>query len=352
MAEALFDRIPVVDLGPLSEPSASLEARQELAEELCRICHEVGFFLVVNHGVSDGLCDDVFEMMHRFFALPDDQKTLIDKVESRHFRGWEPVGAEYTNNRPDIREQIDWWTEWPAHPKGTEPNYLRLLGPNQWLPEEVLAGQRELANQWFDELGDLADRLLSALSSGLGLPDDHMKRYFGDRPMSLSKFIHYPPTPDGAAGVNAHHDTGFLTVLAPGPTSGLQVQNQAGEWIDVPCVEGSFVINLGEMLQAMTGNYLVATAHRVITTCERYSAGYFHGPSLDASLAPLPLDDRFAAAVAASPHHTSAGFMARKEETEAGVGDIASSYRPSTYGEQLWNYFSRSYPENVARHYG
>ena len=74
MAEALFDQIPVVDLGPLSEPSASLEARQELAEELCRICHEVGFFLVVNHGVSDGLCDDVFEMMHRFFALPTTRK--------------------------------------------------------------------------------------------------------------------------------------------------------------------------------------------------------------------------------------------------------------------------------------
>ncbi|MYH88102.1 MAG: isopenicillin N synthase family oxygenase, partial [Acidimicrobiaceae bacterium] len=175
MAEALFDQIPVVDLGPLVEPSAALDQRQELAEELCRICHEVGFFLVVNHGVSDGLCDDVFDMMHQFFALPDEQKALIDKVNSRHFRGWEPVGAEYTNNRPDIREQIDWWTEWPAHAGDVEPVYLRLLGPNQWLPEEVLSGQRELAKQWFDELGSLADRLLSALSLGLGLSGDHMK---------------------------------------------------------------------------------------------------------------------------------------------------------------------------------
>ena len=111
--------------------------------------------------------------------------------------------------------------------------------------------------------------------------------------MSLAKFIHYPPTPQGEAGVNAHRDTGFLTVLDHGPTAGLQVQNQAGEWIDVPAVEGSYVINLGETLQAMTGNYLVATAHQVITTEERYSAGYFHGPSLDVCLAPLPLDDRY-----------------------------------------------------------
>ena len=42
--------------------------------------------------------------------------------------------------------------------------------------------------------------------------------------------------------------------------------------------------------------------------------------------------------------------MARKHETEAGVGDMQSDYKPAVYGEQLWNYFSRSYPENVAAH--
>ena len=348
-AAAAFDQIPVVDLGPLSGSRAE---REGLAEDLCRICHEIGFLLVVNHGVSDSLSDDVFDMMRRFFALSDEQKALIDKRRSRHFRGWEPVGAEYTNYRPDIREQIDSWTEWPAEPKDVEPYYRRLLGPNQWLPDDVLPGHRGLTNRWFDELGGLANRLMAALSLGLGLSEDYLERYFGHPTMSLAKFIHYPPTPDGEAGVNPHHDTGFLTVLDPGPTAGLQVQNQAGEWIDVPSVEGSYVINLGETLQAMTGNYLVATAHRVITTDERYSAGYFHGPSLDVCLAPLPLDDRFAAAVAASPHHTSAGFMASIAETQSGVAEMSSSYRPSTYGEQLWNYFSRSYPENVTTHYG
>ena len=130
------------------------------------------------------------------------------------------------------------------------------------------------------------------------------------------------------------------------------MQNPDGDWIDVPRATGSFVVNLGESLQAMTGNYLVATPHRVISGEERYSTAYFCGPSLDAPLDPLPLDDRFAAAVAASPHHAGSRYMARREETEAGVGAMASDYRPSTYGEQLWNYFARSYPDNVARHYG
>ena len=175
--------------------------------------------------------------------------------------------------------------------------------------------------------------------------------YFGDQPMSLTKLINYPPTPKGQAGVNAHHDTGFLTLLATGPVPGLQVQNPAGAWIDVPPRPDGLVVNLGELLQAMTGNYFVATKHRVITDRRRRSAAYFHGPSLDARLEALPLDRSFRDAVAASDRHVGAGFMAQRAETEAGVADMSSAHRPDTYGEQLWNYFARSYPELMERHY-
>jgi isopenicillin N synthase-like dioxygenase len=152
--------------------------------------------------------------------------------------------------------------------------------------------------------------------------------------------------------VNAHHDTGFVTLLAAGSTPGLQVLDPAGDWIDVPTVPDSFVLNIGEMLQAMTGNYLVATGHRVITSAPRMSAAYFHGPSLSAPLEPLDLHQRFADAVEASSRHQAAGYMATKEQTDAGVGDMASAVHTDTYGAQLWNYFARSYPEMMQRHYG
>lgn len=335
-----FDEIPVVSL----EDDA-------LADAMRRICHEIGFFVVVDHGVDVRVVRDTFELMERFFALPTSDKALIDKRNSPHFRGWEPVGSEYTNNRVDVREQIDLWTEWPVSDR-RDPPYLALLGPNQWMPEAVLPGFRSTIEEWFRALAALADRILDLLSTGLGLPADHLRRYFGRQPMSLVKLISYPPTPPGGAGVNAHHDTGFLTVLAAGSTPGLQVQNPDGDWIDVPVVPDSFVINLGEMLQAITGNYFVATPHRVITAAPRLSAGYFHGPSLDTVLTPLDLDPSFEEAVAASPRHAGAGFMARRDETAAGVGDMASTTRPDTYGEQLWNYFARSYPDNMARHHG
>jgi isopenicillin N synthase-like dioxygenase len=307
--------------------------------------------VIANHGVAHSVVDDVFDLMRRFFALDEENRALIDKRSSPHFRGWEAVGSEFTNNRVDVREQIDIWSAWPAVTDSIRPVHDRLHGPNQWMPDDILADQRAITERWMSELGGLADRVLSLLASGLGLASDFFADLFGDRPMSLTKMIRYPPTPEGGAGVNAHHDTGFLTLLAPGDIAGLQVANPAGDWIPAPMIPGTFVVNLGEMLQSMTGNYFVATPHRVIATEPRLSAAYFHGPSLDTRLDPIDLDPRFADAVASSPRHASAGFMASAAETDAGVGDMSSGHHARTYGEQLWNYFVRSYPENVARHH-
>ena len=347
MTPTSFDAIPVVDLTP---STGTAEERRRLADELCTICHEVGFFVITDHGIDPSLITDVFSMMEQFFALPDEDKRRIDKTRSAHFRGWEAVGSEFTNNRVDVREQIDLWTEWPTV-DDADPVHLRLLGPNQWMPDEIFAGQRSLTLRWMRELGELADRILELLAIGLGLDEHHFASMFGEQPMSLTKLIHYPPTPDGGAGVNAHHDTGFLTLLAPGTTPGLQILTPDDAWIEAPSIPGALVVNLGEILQAITGNYFVATAHRVITDRERYSAGYFHGPSLDTELRPLDLAPRFRDAVAASERHRTAGFMASAESTDAGVADMAGELYASTYGEQLWNYFRRSYPANMATHH-
>lgn len=343
-----FEDIPIISLEPWRGTDAQ---RAELAQHVRSVCHEIGFFVLVDHGIDRAFMDRVFHTMEALFTLPEADKRLIDKVVSPHFRGWEAVGSEYTNNRPDMREQVDLWTDHEARAPDVEPHYLRLLGPNQYLPDSVLPGFEALLREWFDRMGQLATELTRVLSQALGLAPNHLDDLFGHQRMSLTKLISYPPTPDGHAGVNAHHDAGFLTVLAPGQTPGLEVQNPDGEWIPVPVIPDSFVINLGEMLQGMTGNYFVATPHRVITREARLSAGYFHGPALHTPLDPLPLAPEFAAAVDASPHHQGAGWMARREETVAGVGDMASSYKPAVYGEQLWNYFARSYPDNMARHH-
>jgi len=324
--------------------------RAAFADDLRRICHEVGFFHIAGHGVPDDFVDRYFDALRSFFALPEEQKAGIDKRRSRHFRGWERVGAELTNNRPDHREQLDVSAENPVYPPDVEPPYLRLDGPNQWLPEVLLPSFRALVEEFFARMGVLADELMGALCAGLGLDEHHLHDVFGERPLPFAKLISYPPTPYGGAGVNAHHDAGFLTILLQHGVAGLQALNPLGEWIDVEPRSDAFVVNLGEMLQEMTGNYFVATTHRVITTQARFSSGYFHGPDLRTRLDPLPLAPEFAAAVAASERHAAAGFMAKRHELVAGRDGIASS-GAGVYGQQLWNYYLRSYPDNVAAHY-
>jgi isopenicillin N synthase-like dioxygenase len=342
-----FREIPVVSLAGWTAPGAD---RAAFAERLRAICHEVGFFRLVDHGVPRSDIEAYFDALRRFFALADEAKSAIAKERSPWFRGWERVGAELTDNRVDHREQVDVWTEHPARTHDVHPAHLRLDGPNQWLDEDVLPGFRERV-EWFQrEMGVIADHLMGAMCVGLGLDLDHLDRVFGERRMSLVKLIHYPPTPPGEAGVNSHHDTGFLTLLWQHGVGGLQVENPDGEWIDVPPSDHEIVVNLGEILQSMTGNYFVATTHRVITDRERYSSGYFHGPDLRTALEPLPLDRRFADDVAASPRHREAGFMARRGELLSGDTGTRSS-GAATYGEQLWNYFVRSYPNLVARHH-
>jgi isopenicillin N synthase-like dioxygenase len=333
-----FQRIPVIGLDGLDP------------DELCRICHEVGFFQLVDHGVDLDVIDDYFEALRAFFALPVEAKESIEKIRSPWFRGWERLGSELTDHAVDHREQVDVWTAHPPHDRSVEPIHLRLEGPNQWPAESVLPGFRAIVERFQAEMGSVADRLMAAMCTGLGLDPGHLDAIFGERRMSLIKMIRYPRTPAGGAGVNPHHDAGFLTLLWQRDVAGLQALNPDGTWIDVPPSREAICVNLGEILQSMTGNYFVATTHRVVSPSERISSGYFHGPDLRTRLDPLPLDPRFTETVAASPRHRDAGFMATRDELLGGERGIRST-GTSTFGEQLWNYFCRSYPDLVARHH-
>ena len=126
----------------------------------------------------------------------------------------------------------------------------------------------------------------------------------------------------------------------------------SGQMVAVPSRDNAFVVNLGDVMTLLTGNYFVATPHRVIARNDRYAIGFFYGPTLDTELSPLPLAPKFSNAVAASERHRAVGVMPRKDELEEGVKDsLRGTSRYETYGDLLWQYFKRAYPENMARWY-
>jgi isopenicillin N synthase-like dioxygenase len=94
-----------------------------------------------------------------------------------------------------------------------------------------------------------------------------------------------------------HHDSGLVSFVLQDDVGGLQVEI-GGELVDATPKPGTYVMNLGEMLQAATNGYLRATKHRVQSPPsgrERLSVAYFFHPRLDAVFAPVALPSELVA---------------------------------------------------------
>jgi isopenicillin N synthase-like dioxygenase len=287
--------IPQLDLRRFD---AGVAQRAEFLAQLRTAAHEVGFFYVAGHDVETHLLRDLLEAAQRFFSLPRDDKLAIEMVNSPHFRGYNRVAAERTRGEPDWREQIDIGAERPAITRGAgSPVWARLRGPNQW--PAALPELRAVVTRWQAAAMQVLVRILRAVALALGQSGDALEPLYGDDPHYLVKLIRYPGRDATGAdqGVGAHKDAGLMTLLLQDDHAGLQVETPQG-WVDVPPRAGTFVINIGELLELASDGYLRATMHRVVTPpagIERISAAFFLGARLDATVMQLPLPPQLAA---------------------------------------------------------
>ncbi|MET7436326.1 isopenicillin N synthase family dioxygenase [Streptomyces sp. NPDC005496] len=291
-----YQQLPIIDL---SAAGRGPQARALLHAQLHSAAHDVGFFQLVGHGVTEAETSALLGAMCRFFALPEADRLALDNVNSPHFRGYTRTGDERTGGGRDWRDQLDIGPERPARaPAPGEPAYWWLEGPNQW--PAALPELRTAALAWIDRLSSVAARLLRELLTAIGAPGDFYEPVFGERAHPHLKLVRYPGSAgDGAdQGVGAHKDYGFLTLLLQDEVGGLQVQRGDGLFHDVPPIPGAFVVNLGELLEVATNGYLVATNHRVVSppgATERFSVPFFYNPRLDARVEPLPFPHAAAA---------------------------------------------------------
>ena len=342
--------IPKVSLAQWTEGNRS--SRLRIASQLAGICHEVGFFYLADHGIGRAAMDVQMSRVKQFFALPEVEKKRIEKAHSPHFRGWEGVGSELTNNEIDYREQLDIGPEREAI-DDPDPWYLALVGPNQWPDPGLLPGFRESVTGFIEQLSTLSGQLLRIMSVSLGLRESHMEEMFGANPSPYTKLIRYPAGAETSRGVGIHKDSGFLTLLLQDDQPGLEAQSNSGEWLSVDPIPGTLVVNTGELLQLVTQNFFIATPHRVINRPgrERFSCAFFYSPDLSTPLTPLPIDPRFIEQARLSPRHGSEGLMASRAEMAGGTRSMESRARPAVFGEKYWQRWVRSYPEITRRHY-
>ena len=331
---AALESLPILDLSRLD---AGEEEAEGFRTDLRTVMHEVGFFYLTGHGVPQPLIDEILDISRRFFDLTAEEKLSIENVNSPQFRGYTRVGKELTHGDIDWREQIDIGVDRDTVAPGEGvADYWRLEGPNLW--PAALPEMRSVVERWNDELNIASLRILRALAVSLGAPEDAFDAAFAERPSAFIKIVRYPgeSNPEPKQGVGAHRDGGVLTLLLVEPgKGGLQVEYN-GEWIDAPSVPGSFVVNIGEMLELATSGYLKATLHRVISPLkgtDRISIPFFFNPALDATMPKLELDPELAAeARGLSVDPTNAPIL-------------------ETYGDNALRYRLRAHPNVAAVHH-
>lgn len=284
-----LEQIPVVDFGPFLHGAPA--ERKAVARRIGEACRNIGFFYLINHGVPATLTDRVFAESRRFFALPTEKKREIAIERSPCHRGYFGLGGENLDPKKqlyagDLKEGIkigrDLSAEHPLVKAGTP-----LHGPDQW--PTGLPGWRETMQEGYDALARLGRELMHAFALALELPEGHFDRWLSG-PMATLGPLHYPPhegaISESRLGAGAHTDFGCLTILAQDPVGGLQVRNSAGEWIDAPYLPGSFVVNIGDMMERWTNGIFSSTMHRVINISgkDRYSLPFFFDPDFNADL--------------------------------------------------------------------
>jgi len=251
--------IPTVDLSQFTKGDKA--ARKAFVQQLGEAFHEIGFVAVKGHGIPKQLIDDFYRSSKEFFALPVDVKRQYEVAGGAGQRGYTSFGREHAKQSQvaDLKEFFQIGQE----VEGDDPIRSQY-------PENVSVTEHEeftqLGTQLYKAFESSGRELLRAIAIYLDLGEDYFdgKIHNGN---SILRAIHYPPiTQEPASAIRAeqHEDINLITLLVGASAGGLQLLNMEGEWLPIMPEEEEIVINVGDMLQRLTNNYLKSTTHRVV----------------------------------------------------------------------------------------
>lgn len=277
--------IPVVDLSKFVDGNET--QRKEFVDELGKAFHEVGFVGVVNHGVPKELVESFYKASKDFFSEPAKIKRTYTLQGSAGQRGYTSFGVEHAKQSQvaDLKEffQIGQFVDADHPMKDQYPDNIDV---------DIIPDFNEVSKGLYQSFEKSGGYLLQAIALHLGLDEDYFNKKIEDG-NSILRTIHYPPIteePRSAIRAEQHEDINLITLLVGASAGGLQLLNADDEWRDITPEENEIVINVGDMLQRLTNNYLKSTTHRVVNPprelwhVPRLSIPFFLHPKSDMDL--------------------------------------------------------------------
>tara|TARA_B100001175_G_scaffold314005_1_gene322564 strand:+ start:681 stop:1664 length:984 start_codon:yes stop_codon:yes gene_type:complete len=298
MPEDSFSQIHVLDLG--NSYKADRE-QGKAVEALGNSFESNGFLVVTNHGVSNDQINEVEMQARKFFAQPYETKAL-SKAPPGVFRGYTAMEKTALSLSRDIQTPPDACEVFSlnhfddrlvAEKCGLKEGREDFFAPNIWpsnLPEF-----KETLRSYYTAMEGLADHLMQLSALALGLEENWFEDKINDHITNLT-LNYYPKIEsnllDDQLRRGEHSDWGTLTILHHDGESGLQIKDSLGEWVDVPSVPDSFVVNLGDLMARWTNDRWKSTVHRVVPpkdlSRDRLSLVFFHQPAYDAVIECIP----------------------------------------------------------------
>ncbi len=268
--------IPVVDLSKFVKGDKA--SRQDFVKELGEAFRNIGFVGVSNHGVPRQLISDFYKASKAFFALPVDLKGKYEIEGAAGQRGYTSFGKEHAKQSEvaDLKE------------------FFQIGQESRMKNVDVLEvpSFMDLGIKLFKSFEATGAALLRAIALYLGLEEHYFDSKI-EEGNSILRAIHYPPItrePESAIRAEQHEDINLITLLVGASAGGLQILNHENKWLPVIPEKDEIVINVGDMLQRLTNNFLKSTTHRVVNPpreewhVPRLSIPFFLHPKPDMDL--------------------------------------------------------------------
>ncbi|BAZ23330.1 2OG-Fe(II) oxygenase [Kalymmatonema gypsitolerans NIES-4073] len=270
--------IPIIDFHPFMV--GDIAAKEAVADKIACAIQEIGCFYLENC-VPQTLVDQVFAQAQSFFALPQEEKNQVRLLPGTS-RGYVARGKERV-----LLEAFNFGLDVPTDEAGTHQKFGE---PNRWLENQKEF--RQVLLEFFTTCRDASFSILQALAIALKLPESYFTDFHIERNFNTS-INHYPslhePPSAGETRFAEHTDYGSITLIFQDETAGLEVCNDAREWIAAPFASGKVLVILADLMQRWTNDKFPATKHRVplpskFPSNPRYSIIYFESPDYDAEI--------------------------------------------------------------------
>lgn len=228
---------------------------KSVSQDLIDSFKTTGFAVITNHGISKRLISDTLEEWKEFFNNPKEIKETYGQIDN---------GSGYYGYKSEIA--ID----------GKYPDLKEFYHVDRhWLTKYNPTSTTDL----FNKLDLVARKILNTLD-----PTETLSEECYNSNNTILRAIRYPAiTQSDDLGVRAseHTDINYITLLVSATCSGLQVKDKEGNWHEVPQIDNSIVVNIGDMLQFRSNGAFKSTTHRVVnanTNIDRYSIPFFVHP--------------------------------------------------------------------------